>query len=101
MFYLANLVVETNEELQTFSGGLGSARNQNVGSVNTYRLGRAFSAGGCLGCHGGQGQREGYDFSVIAARAPVSSPEPINMDESQRKALFRSLLRLGQAAVRE
>jgi hypothetical protein len=31
--------------------------------------------GGCMGCHGSQGQSLGGDFSVILARGIVGTPE--------------------------
>ena len=96
-FNLANLVVETNEELQSFSGRLGPDRNENLPSLNTFKLGRAFNAGGCLGCHGFQGQFPGYDFSVIAAKGPVIFPEARGLNKEQREALSDFLLnRLGE-----
>lgn len=92
-FNLANLVVETNAELQSFSGTLSRVRNQNLPAVNTFRLGRAFNAGGCLGCHGAQGQLRGYDFSVIAEKGPVKGPEPQELSDTEMRALGEALMR--------
>jgi hypothetical protein len=86
-YYLANILVETNRSLQLFSGGLspqpqaavvtswnvdGSARK------NTNYGGHFYTMGGCMGCHGAQGQnRPGSagDFSVILAVGHVDAPE--------------------------
>ncbi|MGA8497911.1 MAG: hypothetical protein WB764_20665 [Xanthobacteraceae bacterium] len=87
-FYQANIVVETNRSLQLFSGGLtlgggGASTDWSDGGPprkNTYYGGRQYNAGGCLGCHGGQGQTshlkiQAGDFSVILARGRVTLPE--------------------------
>jgi hypothetical protein len=85
-FYQANIVVETNRALQLFSGGLTLGGNgvstdwNNDGSqhVDTYYNGKGYTAGGCLGCHGSQGQNpmgKAGDFSVILARGSVPNPE--------------------------
>lgn len=84
-FYQANIVVETNRSLQLFSGGL----SPNVSSdwnadgtehKNTYYGGHFYNMGGCMGCHGSQGQNPlvpygAGDFSIILARGTVSQPE--------------------------
>jgi hypothetical protein len=99
-YYLANIVVETNRPLQLFSGGLnvGTGSNSDYAShflpppqfpppsqlpqsgtgihFNTFYQGSGYNMGGCMGCHGSQGQSQGGDFSVILARGPVFSPEP-------------------------
>lgn len=85
-FYQANIVVETNRALQLFSGGLtlggnGVCTDWNAdGSphIDTYYNGSGYRAGGCLGCHGSQGQNpqgQAGDFSVILARGSVAQPE--------------------------
>lgn len=82
-YYQANIVVETNRALQLFSGGLSpnicTDWNQD-GSPhkNTYYGGKFHNMGGCMGCHGSQGQNpagQAGDFSVILARGSVSFPE--------------------------
>jgi hypothetical protein len=89
-YYLANIVVETNRPLQLFSGGLVNAGTTGSNSdyasqfeaggtgihPNTFYKGSGYNMGGCMGCHGSQGQQKGGDFSVIMARGPVTSPEP-------------------------
>jgi hypothetical protein len=83
-FYQANIVVETNRALQLFSGGLaagGSISDWDTGGTlhkNVYTLGNAYNMGGCMGCHGSQGQNpagQAGDFSVILARGSVILPE--------------------------
>jgi len=85
-FYQANIVVETNRALQFFSGGLSQGGNgvstdwnaDGTPHKNTYYGGKFYNNGGCLGCHGSQGQNPGGqagDFSVILARGSVPVPE--------------------------
>jgi hypothetical protein len=82
-FYQANIVVETNRSLQRFSGGLSPyvSTDWNMdGSQhkNTIYGGKAHNMGGCMGCHGSQGQNPAFqagDFSVILARGSVIEPE--------------------------
>jgi hypothetical protein len=94
-YHLANIVVETNLTLQLFSGGftptgtlsdydsqfphLPPAMQPSSGSLairqNMYYGGNTFNMGGCMGCHGSQGQHQGGDFSVILAVGPVPFPE--------------------------
>jgi hypothetical protein len=92
-FYLANIVVETNRPLQMFSGSLvqgnpGTGSNSEYDSQfggpagsathrNVYYQGLGHNMGGCMGCHGAQGQGGGGDFSVILARGQVDFPEPV------------------------
>jgi hypothetical protein len=86
-YYQANIVVETNRSLQLFSGGLSSL---NPGAVttdwnqdgsqrkNVYYGGHFSNMGGCMGCHGSQGQNppgQAGDFSVILAIGSVTAPE--------------------------
>jgi len=82
-FYQANIVVETNRALQLFSGGLSpnisTDWNQDgTQHKNTYYAGGHVNMGGCMGCHGSQGQNpqgQAGDFSVILARGSVITPE--------------------------
>lgn len=88
-FFLSNLATETNDTLQFFQGGLAgpgtNVPNPNAAHVfKAYPVPgskktsyRAFTAGGCLGCHGSQGQFQGGDFSVIAATGNFFQPEGI------------------------
>lgn len=84
-FFLSNFATETNNTLQFFQGTLTGTYSNIVdpntpkvhklvtqGGTSTYK---AFTAGGCLGCHGSQGQSGGYDFSVISAKGNFFIPE--------------------------
>ena len=95
-YYQANIVVETNRSLQLFAGGLSyggggiSTEWNQDGSPhkNTY-YGKQFSnMGGCMGCHGSQGQNpagQAGDFSVILARGSqgTAQPETPSIETSQ------------------
>jgi len=87
-FYQANVVVETNRALQLFSGGLSPniCTDWNANGTphkNSYYGGKFYDMGGCMGCHGSQGQNrlngsggpQPGDFSVILAKGRVKSPE--------------------------
>lgn len=90
-FYQANIVVETNRSLQLFSGGLSpnitTDWNQDgTPHKNSYYAGHFYNMGGCMGCHGSQGQNPAGmsgDFSVILARGAVSQPEPPSLETSR------------------
>lgn len=93
-YQLANIVVETNYTLQLFSssflgtgskseydsqfpgGSPGNAIHKNLyyGEEKEVK-GQHYNMGGCMGCHGSQGQQQGGDFSVILARGSVGLPE--------------------------
>ncbi|MDP9193805.1 MAG: hypothetical protein M3P06_19090 [Acidobacteriota bacterium] len=87
-YYMANIVVETNRALQLFSGGLSPniCTDWNADGTphkNTYYGGIFHNQGGCMGCHGSQGQNrlagngnpQPGDFSVILAKGRVKLPE--------------------------
>jgi hypothetical protein len=86
-FYQANIVVETDRALQQFSGGLSPyiCTDWNADGTphhNVYYGGIFHNQGGCMGCHGSQGQNpishglpHPGDFSVILARGRVRNPE--------------------------
>jgi hypothetical protein len=83
-FFLSNFATETNDSLQFFQGGLtgtnGNVPNPDTGHVFTPNGSGKYqghTAGGCLGCHGSQGQFAGGDFSVIAATGNAFIPEPV------------------------
>jgi hypothetical protein len=104
-FYLANEVVETNPELQHFSGTLANGEPTNFNADRTYfknvkvvqpggTIAR-YTMGGCMGCHGTQGQNQGGDFSVLLARGRVLTPDSVDLDphiEQVRRALARKYL---------
>ena len=90
-FSQANIVVETNHTLQLFSGGLvggfnPSGANSDNPSIFGQTLGKTtfknvlynsqtYNMGGCMGCHGAAGQRNGGDFSVILVEGQVNVAE--------------------------
>jgi len=84
-YYQANIVVETNRSLQMFAGGLSpniaTEWNQDgTRHQNSYYGGKHYNMGGCMGCHGSQGQNATSftgvgDFSVILAKGSVVLPE--------------------------
>jgi hypothetical protein len=95
-YYLSNSVVETNTVLQTFSGGLIPPRRSDyqyqfwllpnptptptappftATHKQVFYAGHGYDMGGCMGCHGSQGQDKGGNFSVILANGPVDAPE--------------------------
>jgi hypothetical protein len=76
-YYLANIVVETNQALQNFTGdGFGDAFQ------NVFLKGTSYQMGGCQGCHGFSGQMEGGDMSVIIARGPANTSLAESLDAS-------------------
>jgi hypothetical protein len=93
-YYLANILVETNRSLQLFSGGLSPQPRAAVATSwnadgtqhrNTIYGGHFHNMGGCMGCHGSQGQnRAGAagDFSVILAVGHVDLPEVPSLETS-------------------
>ena len=98
-YYLANEVVETNPSLQHFRGGLVTsgrifdydytgAKDFNTfivkyPSPNNPVIESKYLMGGCMGCHGSQGQKAGGDFSVLLARGRILAPDIIQADETQ------------------
>ena len=54
---------------------------------------RKVNTGGCVGCHGPQGQLVGGDFSVILARGRVTPPETAGDDGSHSNRLLELNLR--------
>ena len=83
-YYLANIVVETNQALQNFTGKVGT-NGKTAPAQNVFLNGASVQMGGCQGCHGFQGQIAGGDMSRLIAVAPSNStqaPEPINADDA-------------------
>jgi hypothetical protein len=78
-YYLANIVVETNG-LNVGTGSNSDYASQFPGGgtgihSNMFYQGSGYYMGGCMGCHGSQGQTQGGDFSVIVARGRVRIAE--------------------------
>jgi hypothetical protein len=92
-FYQANIVVETDYNLQFFSGRfqpqLTTSPKTNVRDLitdfnldgtpffNAYYNGTAFNMGGCMGCHANPQSLFGSDFSFILIGQRVPAPEPV------------------------
>jgi len=98
-YYQANIMVETDYNLQVFSGqfqpGNNPAQSGLITDFNTdgtpfhnvYNNGHAYNMGGCMGCHG-NAQVGGADFSFIMEGQRVFKPEcvgPTGITQSQRK----------------
>jgi mono/diheme cytochrome c family protein len=55
---------------------------------------RKLNTGGCVGCHGAQGQQVGGDFSVILARGRVTPPEsPDDEGKNSNRLLEKNEIR--------
>ena len=85
-YYLANIVVETNQTLQNFTGG---APNGVVKKFipNVTANGQTVSMGGCQGCHGFQAQLIGGDMSRLIAAAPFNSIIPESLDAAPGRSV--------------
>lgn len=88
-FYLANIMVETNQTLQNFIGG--APNGVPIQLQNVYLNGQAYTMGGCQGCHGFQGQYIGGDMSrIIATGAPnAAHPESLNSSDTTSVKSFQ------------
>jgi hypothetical protein len=75
-FYLANLVIESNQELQTFRG-LKTATDDD--KDNMIFKGDSINMGGCMGCHG-VGQLNGSDFNFLIKNSPFTAPEVVGAE---------------------
>ncbi len=83
-YFLANFVTETNSSLQYFTGGRDADNLPEPGVTNTYVANangqyEPFVTGGCMGCHGFGAQAMGFDFSFLAANAPVRTPDALEV----------------------
>ncbi len=72
-FFLSNIVIETNAELQNFTGKLAAGTQADM---NNWTGGHNINMGGCMGCHG-VAQSKGADFSFLIANAPFTAPEVV------------------------
>lgn len=91
-YYMANIMVETNQPLQNFTGSLSnSLPNPPPGKTdNVYvdgATGSPFQMGGCQGCHGFQGQYLGGDMSVLVATGSGNSTIAESIDADGTTAL--------------
>jgi len=99
-FYLSNEVVETNPALQQFSGTIDKATRGATNYLNGTKFKNVYvvakdgtitgyTMGGCMGCHGTQGQHAGGDFSVLLAVGRVFAPDAIEEDEKGTDAVVQ------------
>lgn len=95
-YFLANEVVETNPSLQHFSGGLnvgtGTIFNYDFQGNYDYNVfnrsvqpARQYLMGGCMGCHGSQGQKAGGDFSVLLANGRIAEPDVVQLNDRNKQ----------------
>jgi hypothetical protein len=86
-YYLANIVVETNQTLQNFAGSLPLITATPF--LNLYLNGASgspFQMGGCQGCHGAAGQSNGGDMSVLIGFGPSNAASPESIDDDAATA---------------
>jgi hypothetical protein len=94
-YYLANIVVETNQTLQNFTGAVNGNTGETQPFNNIFLNGAAgspFQMGGCQGCHGTQGQAFGGDMSRLIGVAPGNSIHPPETIDDDEMVLQRSFL---------
>lgn len=102
-YYQANIVVETDYNLQVFSGRFngssGTITDYNDNATPFYNVlygGHQANMGGCMGCHG-NAQVKGSDFSFILGNPP-QEPE-VAADNENMGALvekYQLIRRVGQ-----
>lgn len=104
VFFLANIMVETNQPLANFFGGLrpltgpdGNSYATPIGTdgpkINVYLAGNSYQMGGCQGCHGSQGQHVGGDMSVLLGAAPRNAKNPEAYNAGDAAVVGSKLLR--------
>ena len=83
---------EAAEPRRLATGGLGAPHK------NVLYNGSQYNMGGCMGCHGSQGQLQSGDFSVIVANGAVNLPEyPATLTPTGASAVPRNrLLKISQ-----
>jgi len=84
-YYLANIMVETNQTLQNFFGA--APNGVVVPFQNVYLNGARFQMGGCQGCHGTQGQSLGGDMSALISGGPKFTRIAESLDASAATAV--------------
>jgi hypothetical protein len=100
-YYLANIVVETNQTLQNFFGQAPEGLVQPFKNVYLNGApGSPFQMGGCQGCHGTQGQSVGGDMSRLIGAAPSNSAGPPESIDAGETASAKSYSQRSKAANR-
>ena len=84
-YYLANIVVETNQPLQNFTGQVAGGVTADTQNVFLDKV--AYQMGGCQGCHGFQGQYLGGDMSRLIAAAPQNSWTAESLDAPATRSI--------------
>ncbi len=84
-YYLANIMVETNQTLQNFFGG--APNGLPIKLQNVYLNGQAYVMGGCQGCHGFQAQYIGGDMSRIIAAGAANAAQPESISANGATAI--------------
>ena len=96
-YYLANIVIESSQPgVQLFRGGITrqngtfiNVRNQ-ANVVDPMQGDKAFSVGGCQGCHGIAQTKSGTDFSFLGTArngrgfSPDTADEVLDSEEADR-----------------
>ena len=77
-YYLANIMVETNQTLQNFFGA--APNGTPIPFQNVYLNGQVYQMGGCQGCHGFQAQYIGGDMSRLIAGGASNAAQPESLD---------------------
>jgi hypothetical protein len=86
-YYLANIMVETNQTLQNFTGGAPTGVVFTP-APNVTVNGQTVQMGGCQGCHGFQAQLIGGDMSrLIGAGAFNAAATPESLDAGVEKSV--------------
>ena len=103
-YYMANIMVETNQVLQNFTGSVQASLSNPPGQQkNVYVAGAAgspYQMGGCQGCHGFQGQLLGGDMSVLIANGSSNSEFAESIDATAPTALKTYTQRLHDVRLR-
>jgi hypothetical protein len=101
-YYLANIVVETNQTLQNFAGSLPLITATPF--LNVYlngAVGSPFQMGGCQGCHGAAGQSLGGDMSVLIGFGPSNAAGPPESIDNPPEAAAKSYAVRSYGLVRQ
>lgn len=103
-YYMANIMVETNQPLQNFTGSVNASLQTPPGQQKNVYVkgapGSPFQMGGCQGCHGFQGQLLGGDMSVLVASGSSNSETAESIDASDRTSIRTFALRMSDVRQR-
>lgn len=79
-YYLANIMVETNQPLQNFTGQIAGGVTADTNNVYLKGAAGPFQMGGCQGCHGFQAQYLGGDMSRLLSAGPTNAQTAESID---------------------